>query len=898
MINKPLCSLLSVFLLFVAGIAESSNNPAVSALLDNDKIIRASSVLAPFSSGADKVKVIVTLRPTAKAAALHNQSLLSSNNADEVTQQMGPSVYYDLNNESIRTELNQIVSQKLNAFTAGLSRQDINVSRKFNYVFGFAAEVTATGLASLVNDPDVLSVEEDLVLTPQLRQGISLMNGNSARNSYNGAGVAVAVTDTGIDYTHPRLGGGGFPNSKVLGGYDFGENDSNPIPSGSKPNAHGTAAAGIIAGSLGSYGDYVGGVAPAAKLYALKISNDTNHSASSSAMIAAWEWALTHKNDNPANPILVINTSFGGGEYSSACDSANSSMTQAAANAVAAGISIFVSSGNSGLCNGMGWPACISHVNSVGAVYDAAIGQKGFCVSANSCATKSLNSGCPSSLPYAVFDNTAADKVTGYSNSASFLTFFASSNDAYTTDIKGLGGYASGDYTSRFGGTSAAAPYASGSAAVLQHAAKLKTGSYLTPAQVKSYFQSTGRMVTDSKVAVTKPRINLGAAVAALPTSGANTPDLVVSSLAVSRSSLTVGQSFTISATVRNQGNRSSASTTLRYYLSTDSTITTSDQQISTDPVGALSQNATSNESTSATAPGTAATYWIGACVDSVSGENNTGNNCSFGDQIIVTSTGGGNGDSFEPDGTSGQASSIQPGRSQMHSISPVADVDWVKFTLNAPRNIILETAGDSGDTVLYLYNGSLTQIATNDDGGNGYFSRISLDALPAGTYYAKVREYGDNDEIASYTLLLTTSVVSGGSGGDSFEPDNQSSQASSIFAGIPQTHSIVPVADVDWVRFTLSRQTDIVLQTSGTRGDTVLFLYNSSLSEIASDDDSGEALFSKIILSNLQPGTYYAKIIEYRNNDQISSYTLSLDAGSNASPIVIWPILNLLLQD
>ena len=57
-------------------------------------------------------------------------------------------------------------------------------------------------------------------------------------------------------------------------------------------------------------------------------------------------------------------------------------MTTAAANAVAAGITIFASSGNDGYCDSMGWPACISHVNSVGAVYDAVFGPYLPCINA------------------------------------------------------------------------------------------------------------------------------------------------------------------------------------------------------------------------------------------------------------------------------------------------------------------------------------------------------------------------------------------------------------------------------------------------------------------------------------------------------------------------------------
>ena len=109
----------------------------------------------------------------------------------------------------------------------------------------------------------------------------------------------------------------------------------------------------------------------------------------------------------------------------------------------------------------------------------------------------------------------------------------------------------------------------------------------------------------------------------------APTPDLVVDAPAVSTSSPTAGASFTLSATVRNQGNGQSAATTLRYYRSTDATVSTSDTEVGTDPVGSLSASRTSSESISLTAPSDAGTYYYGACVDAVSGESDTGNNCS-----------------------------------------------------------------------------------------------------------------------------------------------------------------------------------------------------------------------------------------------------------------------------
>ncbi len=420
-------------------------------------------------------------------------------------------------------------AQQLEAFRAGnnaaagvvlgrLSVGDFAERNRFDNFAGFSGMVTEQGLKKLLADPAVKFVEPVRILEAHLAQGISLMNAATVRNTYNGDGLSIAICDTGIDYTHPKLGGGGFPNAKILGGYDFGDSDADPMPI---DQPHGTSCAGIVAGETGTYGDYIGGVAYGAKLYALKISGTDTGSATTEAMVAAWDWCVTHQNDNALYPIMVISTSFGGGRYydSATADADSPGMTTAAANAVAAGIAVLASSGNEGFCDSMGWPAAISSVISVGAVYDAGFGVYTPCLDADSCANPVATTRCATG--FYVQEETASDKVTAYSNSASFLTLLAPSNKCYTLDITGMVGYNNGaspggDYYSAFGGTSAACPYAAGAVASLQSAAKAVLGRWLTVAEVRSTLTSTGVSVTDSKVAITKPRVDLGAAVDSL----------------------------------------------------------------------------------------------------------------------------------------------------------------------------------------------------------------------------------------------------------------------------------------------------------------------------------------------------------------------------------------------
>ena len=114
-------------------------------------------------------------------------------------------------------------------------------------------------------------------------------------------------------------------------------------------------------------------------------------------------------------------------------------------------------------------------------------------------------------------------------------------------------------------------------------------------------------------------------------------PDLEVQSPSVSDSSPTSGATFSLSAAVRNDGDGAAATTTLRYYRSTDATITTADTSVGTDAVGGLAAAATSSESIDLTAPSAPGTYYYGACVDAVTGESDTTNNCSSAVSVTVS---------------------------------------------------------------------------------------------------------------------------------------------------------------------------------------------------------------------------------------------------------------------
>ena len=115
-------------------------------------------------------------------------------------------------------------------------------------------------------------------------------------------------------------------------------------------------------------------------------------------------------------------------------------------------------------------------------------------------------------------------------------------------------------------------------------------------------------------------------------------PDLTAEVVSVgSDNDQYVGEEFTFSARVRNIGGASTSGSTLRFYRSTNSYISTTDIQLTTIVTGFLSSSGTRTISASSlTAPSDTGTYYYGVCVDSVSGESDTSNNCSTGRSVTV----------------------------------------------------------------------------------------------------------------------------------------------------------------------------------------------------------------------------------------------------------------------
>lgn len=226
------------------------------------------------------------------------------------------------------------------------------VKYSYHLVPAIAANIPANAAAALLRSPRVTSVGLDGEVhaidaeldntwgVQHIGAGIIHAGGNL------GAGVNVAVIDSGIDYTHSELSGA------YVGGHDFVNNDADPMDD----NSHGTHVSGTIAAA--DDGSGVVGMAPGASLYGLKVL-DASGSGSWSDIIAALQWAVD-------NGIQVTNNSYGssgnpGGTVQAAFDNAYNTY----------GILHIAAAGNAGNCGGngnnVGYPAQYSSVVAVAA---------------------------------------------------------------------------------------------------------------------------------------------------------------------------------------------------------------------------------------------------------------------------------------------------------------------------------------------------------------------------------------------------------------------------------------------------------------------------------------------------------------------------------------------------
>jgi subtilisin family serine protease len=279
--------------------------------------------------------------------------------------------------------------------------------------------------------------------------GLKLIEAPAAWDVSRGAGVVVAVTDTGVDYFHPDLAanmwvnpgeiplnlmdddGNGYVDD--INGWDFVSDDAEPFDD----HGHGTHVAGTIA-AVGQNGVGVVGVAWQSKIMALKGLNSAG-----GGTVSDLAEAIVYAAENGAD---VINASWGGVGSSQTID-------DALAITAAAGVVFVAAAGNNNSdvelnLSGPFFPASNAHAITVSA-FDH-LDQRAFFSNFG----RKIDVAAPG----------GGDEGTGYDPYRSILSLRSS---AAGSDMTGGGRLVVQQAYLRQAGTSMAAPHVAGAAAVI-----------------------------------------------------------------------------------------------------------------------------------------------------------------------------------------------------------------------------------------------------------------------------------------------------------------------------------------------------------------------------------------------------------------------------------------------
>ncbi|MDP2054592.1 MAG: S8 family serine peptidase [Acidobacteriota bacterium] len=211
--------------------------------------------------------------------------------------------------------------------------------RRLGIIRGRAGRMPNALLKRLANDPKVKRIHRDRETEAYLARTVAAIGAKNvhAQYGYNGAGVGVAVIDSGITPWHDDLTVASRQGQRVTAFVDFVNGQTSKYDDW----GHGTHVSGIIAGNGFDSNGAREAIAPKANIISLK-ALDGEGKGKISYIIAALDWAIANR---AQYNIRVINMSLGAGVFESYH---TDPLTQAAKRAVDAGIVVVAAAGNMG----------------------------------------------------------------------------------------------------------------------------------------------------------------------------------------------------------------------------------------------------------------------------------------------------------------------------------------------------------------------------------------------------------------------------------------------------------------------------------------------------------------------------------------------------------------------
>ena len=251
---------------------------------------------------------------------------------------------------------------------------EVGFQTQFRYwlIDSIAGTVELSRIHNLLELPGVVFIELDGVLEIKMEDvvpahGVDLVWQDTG---YTGAGVTMAIIDTGIDGNHSGLDDLDDDNStndtKVIAFYDAINNPGATNGSEIFPyddNGHGTHCAGITAGTGAPTFQHVG-VAPHANLVGVKVLSGSG-SGSFAQVMAGMQWTVEKRHEFN---IRAASMSLGGPGPIEWTSAEEESVNRMANEMMRSGVALFIAAGNSAGSATIGTPGSAEDVITVGAL--------------------------------------------------------------------------------------------------------------------------------------------------------------------------------------------------------------------------------------------------------------------------------------------------------------------------------------------------------------------------------------------------------------------------------------------------------------------------------------------------------------------------------------------------
>jgi len=394
--------------------------------------------------------------------------------AQESEEKISKEVYDKLNEEG---EVNVIIKTKSEKKVFGIKIADVEEIKKEiiedleldkdklgdgksdekirDYQDLISVKVSEQELQELEQNPDVDKISYSHPIKAFLQDSVLLINAGDVWNlqvsdiNLTGIDETICVLDTGINFSHPDLIG----KNKTCVIDCFNKNCVENC-SISDDNEHGTHVAGIVAANGG-----IKGVSIESDLIGVKVLDENGDGSGTGEidLVNAIGWCVQNRD---TYNISVITMSLGTSPpflYDDYCDSTfTNTWTKAINNASFYNISVIVATGNNDNFTHISAPACVQNATSVGAT-------------------------------------TKDDEIASYSNRNIITDLFAPGGipGGLINSTNVIGGYI-GQY-----GTSMATPHIAGAFALLKQYYRLQQGIDISPLQIQSLLNSTGKQIND-----------------------------------------------------------------------------------------------------------------------------------------------------------------------------------------------------------------------------------------------------------------------------------------------------------------------------------------------------------------------------------------------------------------